>query len=267
MRFKMSHIAFMQRALWLLTIGLQVAILLIMTGKRLYRNFPAVYCYLLIGLAESPLLYFVYQAKGYESSGAYWTAWVSQGVVTLARWIAVCELCRTILGQFRGVWALTWRVLAVIGTIALLAAVIFGGHDYARLINTFDLGLEFSIATVLVVFFVFTRVYDIGVSPPLRSMGIAFCMYSCFKAFNDTVLQTFLGNYAGTWGMVDGVTYLATLTLICAAVYVYQAQHAQTVNLLPSGTYAAFVPQANARLTALNERLRQILKAPTGGKI
>jgi len=51
------------------------------------------------------------------------------------------------------------------------------------------------------------------------------------------------------------------------AVYVYQAQQARTVNLLPSETYAAFVPQANARLTALNERLRQILKAPPGGKI
>jgi hypothetical protein len=179
----------------------------------------------------------------------------------------VCELCRTILGQFTGVWALTWRVLVVIGAIALVAAVIFGGHDYARLINTFDLGLEFSIATVLVVFFAFTRFYDIGVSPALRSMGIAFCLYSCFRAFNDTVLQTLLRNYTGTWSMVDGVTYLATLTLICVAVYVYQAQQAQTVNLLPSGTYGAFVPQANARLNALNERLREILKAPTGGKI
>src|SRR2546421_941704 len=132
MRFKMSHIAFMQRALWLVTIGLQVAILLIMTGRRLYRTLPAVYCYLLIGLAESPLLYFVYQAKGYESSAAYWTAWVSQGVVTLARWIAVCELCRTILGQFRGVWALTWRVLAVIGAITLFAAGRFLGVSPRR---------------------------------------------------------------------------------------------------------------------------------------
>jgi len=263
----MLHIAMMERALWLVTIGLQVAILVIMTGKRLYRNFPAVYCYLLIGLADSPLLYFVYQAKGYDSWAAYWTAWVSQGVVVLARWIAVCELCHTILGQFRGVWALTWRVLVVIGAIALLAAVIFGGHDYARLINTFDLGLEFSIATVLVVFFAFTRFYDVGVSPALRSMGIALCLYSCFRAFNDTVLQTFLRNYAGTWTVIDGVTYLATLTLICMAVYVYRAQPAQAVNLLPSGTYAAFVPQANARLTALNERLRRILKVPSGGKI
>jgi len=263
----MLHIDLIQRVLWLVIIGLQVAILLIMTGRRLYRNFPAVYCYLLIGLAQSPLMYFVYQAKGYESWAAYWTAWVSQGVVVLARWTAVCELCYTILGPFRGVWALTWRVLAVIGATALSVAVIFGGHDYTRLINTFDLGLEFSIATVLVAFFAFTRFYDIGVSPALRSMGIAFCMYSCLRAFNDTVLQTFLRNYVKTWGVVDGVTYVSTLTLICAAVYVYQAQPAQTVNLLPSGTYAAFVPQANERLIALNEHLSRILKGPTGGKV
>jgi len=213
------------------------------------------------------LLYFVYATKGFESAAAYWTAWISQGVVVLARWIAVCELFHAILGQFRGIWALTWRALIVFGAAALLAAVIFGGHDYARLINTFDLGLEFSIATVLVVFFAFTRFYDIHVLPALRSIGVAFCMYSCFRAFNDAVLQTFLKNYAGTWSVVDGVTYVATLTLIGSAVYVYRAQPAPKVNLFPSGAYAEFVPRANERLAALNERLGQLLKHRPGGKI
>jgi hypothetical protein len=266
MRLKMSHIALILQVLWLLTLCLQVGILLIMTGKKQYRNFLAIYLYILIGLAESPLLLVVYEIKGFESPASYWTAWISQGVVVLARWIAVCALCRTILGQFRGVWALTWRALALIGTVALLVAVMFGGHDYARRINTFDLGLEFSIATVLVGFFAFTRFYDIPVLPAHRSIGVAFCLYSCFRAFNDTVLQTFLGNYAGTWSIVDGVTYLATLTLIGSAVYVLGSQRARPVNLLPAETYAEFMPQANARLMALNERLRHLLKPQSGGK-
>ncbi len=267
MRLNVSHIALILRALWVLTICLQVAILLVMTGKKQYRHFPAVYLYLLIGLAESPLLYVVYGTKGFESAAAYWTAWIAQGVVVLARWVAVCELCHAILGQFRGVWALTWRALFAFGAVALLAAVLFGGHDYTRLISTFDLGLEFSIATALVVFFAFIRFYDIPVSSALRSIGVAFCMYSCFRAFNDTILQTFLKNYAATWSIIDGLTYLATLTLIGGAVVVYRKAQASEPALLPSGMYAAVIPQANDRLVNLNERLRQMLKPRIGGKI
>ena len=267
MRLTMLHLALILRVLWLLTLALQVVILLIMTGKKQYRDFPAIYLYLLIGLAESPVLYFVYLTKGFESAAAYWTACIAQGVVVLARWIAVCELCYNILGQFRGVWALTWRVLVVVGSAALVPAIILGGHDYTRIVSTFDLGLEFSIATVLVVFFAFTRFYDIYVLPSLRSIGIAFCLYSCFRAANDTVLQRLLRPYAGTWSVVDGVTYLATLTLIAGAVYVLHAQPARTVKLFPQQVYAQFVPPANERLAALNERLQALLKGETGGKI
>src|SRR5256885_970799 len=267
MRLNMSSLALIQRVMWLLILALQVVILLIMTGKKQYRDFPAIYLYLLIGLAESPLLYFVYATKGFESAAAYWTAEIAQGVVVLARWLAVCEICYNILGQFRGVWALTWRALFAFGAVALSAAVLFGGHDYTRLISTFDLGLEFSIATALVVFFTFTRFYDIPVSAALRSIGVAFCMYSCFRAFNDTILQTFLKNYAATWSVIDGLTYLATLTLIGGAVVVYQKAQASEPALLPSGTYAAVIPQATDRLVNLNERLRQMLKPRIGGKI
>jgi hypothetical protein len=237
-----------------------------MTGKKQYRDFPAIYLYLLIGLAESPLLYFVYLIRGFDSSAAYWTAWIAQAVVVLARWIAVCELCYSILGQFRGVWALTWRVLALFGAAALSVAILLGGHDYTRLINTFDLGLEFSIATVIVVFFAFTRFYDIYVLPSLRSIGIAFCLYSCFRAANDTVLQRLLHGYAATWSVVDGVTYLATLTLIASAVYVLHAQPERTVKLFPQQVYAQFMPPANERLAALNERLQELMKGGAGGK-
>src|SRR5579859_1670543 len=267
MRLKMSHIALMLRALWLITLFLQVVILLFMTGKRQYRNFPAIYLYLLIALAESPLLYLVYPFKGFDSSSAYWTAWISQGVVVLSRWIAVCGLCHIILGQFRGVWALTWRTLGLFGAGALLAAITVGGHDYTRLISTFDLGLEFSIATVLVAFFVFTRLYDIPVMPALRSIGIAFCLYSCFRAFNDTVLQTFLRNYTGTWSLIDAVTYVATLILVGGAIYVYEPRAARSVSLLPRETYGEFMPQANDRLIALNDRLGQLLKSHARSKI
>jgi len=262
----MAHMVLLLRVLWGCSLLLEFAVLLFMTAKKQYKSFPAIYAYVLLCLLQSTVAYLVYAAKGYESWAAYWTGWISQGIVVLARWTAVCELCHKILGQFRGIWGLTWRVLALFGGLALSTALILGRHDKELIISTFDLGLEFAIATVLVVFFLFAKYYDVPVLSSLRSIGIAFCLYSCFRSLNDTVLQKLLRNYSGTWNLVDEITFLATLVLIGSAVYVLQSQPSRKVRLLPSASYTAIVPLANERLSALNERLSQLLKSGTAGR-
>ncbi len=255
------------KILWALGIGIQLAVFLTMTGKKLYRDFPAIFFYLLIGLVQTLIMYAIYAVKGYGSWTAYWVGWTSQAIVVIARWVAVCELCRNALGQFQGIWALTWRVLAVLGSLALFVALALGGHDFVRLISTFDLGLELSMATVLVGFFIFAQYYRVSIQESLRSIGVAFCLYSIFRAFNDLVLQTFLRKYANTWNLVDEVTYIATLTLLGSAVYVLRSETVRKVVLLPRTAYADLAPQMNERLKALNERLDDLLRSKEAGKL
>lgn len=263
----MVSMANVLKVLWCCSLALQLAILLLIVAKKHYRTFPATFSYLLVGLFQSPVVYLVYSTWGYESWQAFRIAWISQAIVTAARWIAVCELCRLILGQFRGIWGMTWRALAFSGGMVFFLSLLLGGHDLVRLISTLDLGLECSMATVLVVFFLFARYYRVSIHPSLQSMGIAFCLYSCFRTFNDTVLQTFLRNYSATWNLVDEVTYLATLVLLASAVFALQPRSVQTVALLPSSVYAEFIPQVNNRLIALNNRLSELLKSEAPDKI
>ncbi|MBS1840810.1 MAG: hypothetical protein JST77_08170 [Acidobacteria bacterium] len=255
------------RVLWAISFLLAFFIVLVMTRKKQYRDFPAFYAYLLLNLVQLPVIYWVYAVKGFSSWTAFYTAWISQATIVLARWLAVCELCRGILGHFKGIWGLAWRLLTLVGASALIVAIWLGGHDFMRLVSTFDLGLELSIASVLLVFFLFARFYNVQVESSLRSMGIAFCLYSCFRFLNDSVLQKFLQDYANTWSLVDGATYLATLVLIGCALYVMQERPSRKVNLLPRGVYGQFVPLANDRLAALNERLSDLLKSSAGGKV
>ena len=255
------------KVLWGCALALQLVVFAIMIGKRQYKEFPTIFSYILISLLQSPALYLVYSVKGYGSWPAYWTAWISQCIVVIFRWAAVCELCYAILGQFRGIWGLAWRVLAVFAALALLTALFLGGHDFERLISTLDLGLQFSIATVIVVLFLFARYYQVEVETSLRSIGIAFCLYSCFRSLNDTVLQTLWRNYAGTWTVIDEVTYVATLTLIGSAVYVLRPQTERKIVLLPQTAYAQFTPQVNDRLRVLNERLGQLLSSKEAGNV
>jgi len=265
MRFRMLTLTNWAKVLWGCALALQLVVFAIMIGKKQYKQFPTIFSYILISMLQSPVLYLVYSVYGYGSWTAYWSAWISQSVVVIFRWAAVCELCYAILGEFRGIWGLAWRMLTVFGALALLTALILGGHDFERLINTFDLGLQFSIATVMVVLFLFARYYQVEVEKSLRSIGIAFCLYSCFRALNDTVLQTLWRNYAGTWTVIDEITYVATLGLIGSAVYVLRPQTDRKIVLLPQTAYLQFAPQVNERLRALNDRLGQLLRSKETG--
>jgi hypothetical protein len=263
----MTEMATIIRVLWAVSLILAFLTVLVMTWKKQYRDFLAFYVYLLLNLVQFPIVYWVYSVKGFSSWAAFYTGWTSQAIIVLARWLAVCELCRAILGKFQGIWALAWRILTLVGAIALVGAILLGGHDFMRLISTFDLGIELSIASVLVCFFLFTRFYNVRVEPSLSSIGIAFCLYSCFRAFNDFILQKFLRSYATTWNLVDQVTYVATLVLIGSAIYVLRERPARKINLLPRSAYGEIVPLANDRLAALNERLNELLKSSAAGKV
>lgn len=254
------------KILWMSGVGLQALILALMAGKKFQRSFPAVFFYLLISLLQAPAMYIVYTTKGYSSWPAFWVGWSSQAIVVVARWLAVCEVCRTVLGQFEGIWALTWRVLAVLGSSAMILALLLGGHDFVKIVSTFDLSLEVSMTTVLMLFFVFSRYYKVFVQNSLRTMAVAFCLYSLFRTINDLVLQAFLRDYAGTWNFIDEVTYLATLLLLGGAVYVLSSERSEKVVLLPQAVYSGFVPQVNERLRLLNERLSEFLRSKQAGK-
>ncbi|HJZ63761.1 MAG TPA: hypothetical protein VKD70_05545 [Candidatus Acidoferrum sp.] len=256
----------LHKILWGLNITLEIGVPFLMVWKKQHRAFPAVFAYLVLNLSQAAAIYVAYRWKGYVSWPAFWTYWISQAIVVVARWAAVCELCLVILGQFKGIWALTWRVLALIGGGSLLFAVGLGGHDFLKLVTTFDLGLEMSMAMVLVVFFSFARYYKIAIQNPLRSMGIAFCLYSLFRALNDSVLQIFLRRYTATWSLVDEVTYLATLILIGSATYVLGSEASRKVVLLPRAAYSELAPQISNRLQLLNMRLDEILRSKQAGK-
>lgn len=263
----MGNLAFILNVVWVCIVCLQVAIILVMVAKKQVRDFPALFVYLLLSLCQAPLMYVIYSLKGYRSWPAFWTGWGSQGVIVFARWVAICELCYAILGQFRGVWALIWRILLLIGVLAVPAAFALGGHDLVRLISSFDLAIEFAGAAVLTSFFAFSRLYRIEMIPSLRSIGIAFCLYSCFRALNDAVLQKYLRAYSDTLNLCDEITYVATLVLIGTAVFLLQARREGRVELLPRHVYGSFIPQANDRFRSLNDRLGALLNSESSGKV
>ena len=93
-----------------------------------------------------------------------------------------------------------------------------------------------------------------------RSLAIGFCLYSCFRALNDTILERYLYDYEKVWSLLGMLAFFASLFLWSWALRKSQTQVVAEANLLPVGAYQTLAPQINLRLRTLNEQLSKILK-------
>ncbi len=260
----MAAIALFQQALWALNSAGDVVLLTLLVVRKNYRSYPAFSLYLLVDLTMGATVLFVYNLWGFDSATAYRIAWGAQGMVLFARALAVAEVCRHLLSRYRGVWALAWRILLLCVAVVLSYSILAARHDWRLAMLTADRGLELSIATVIVVLLLFARYYDVKVEPVVRSLAIGFCLYSCFVALNNTVLEHWLHEYSALWNLLGMLAFLASLSVWTSALRHSRSQSQTKEILLPSGIYQAIAPEINLRLRLFNEQLSRFWKVEAG---
>lgn len=255
---------YLGNALWVLASSLQAALLLTLFIRKLYKSCPALCAYLALNLVSSFVMVLaVYPLVGFNSLVAWRVGWASQGIIVAARAVAVGEFCYNVMGRFQGIWALGWRILAAIAVVVLLAGIGLGRHDLRLLVLTTDLGFEMAIAAAVVGLFVFAKYYDFRISDPLRSLGIGFCLYSCFNAVNDAFLQQFLAHYRDLWNHVGTVAFIASLAIWFRAYLRPVELPKPRVEMLDRNVYGTLMPEVNRRLQLLNDELGRIWKTET----
>lgn len=249
------------RIIWFLNVALQVCLLMLLVLRKDYRRFPAFCSYLAVNLLQFATFVTVFPRLGYASHAAWKIGWGSQGIVVVARAFAVGELCRHVLARYRGVWALGWRMLASIGVVVLAVAASFGRHDLQAGIVTLDLGSELAIAAVTAFLFAFAAYYDVPLAEPTRTMGIAFCLYSCSYVLNDLLLQHYLVKYRDVWNVAGMLAFLGSLLIWGWAFRRPAGAEAAKPVLLDAAVYRSLIPEVNRRLSGLNEQLSSFWKA------
>ncbi len=183
-----------------------------------------------------------------------------EALVLCARALAVTEVCKHLLSRYRGVWALAWRVLLACAAIVLLYSGLAARHGWAFVLPKAARGLELSIAAVVVGVLLFTRYYHVQVNAADRSLAVGFCLYSCFSALNNTILERFLDDYIALWNLLGMLAFLTSLLLWTWALRKLYAEAGPEETLLPAGVYQTVAPQINLRLRLLNEQLVQFWK-------
>jgi hypothetical protein len=254
----MSGLQTVQEICWTLSIFLRAFLLCLLIFRRNLRSLPFFAAYLFANLAKGLVVHLSYQAWGFESLGASKVAWASQAVVTCARALAVAEICHLLLGKYRGIWSMAWRVLASCAGIVLLYSSAVSGHTFRLAVLGATRASELAIAAVIVLLFVFLRHYEVTSAPSIRFIALGFCIYSCVAVLNLTVLQQFIGSYTPIWNALDVFAYLA-----CLLVWTWALRKSIPLSLidpalLSSSIYQQISPQINARLRALNEQLSQL---------
>ena len=253
----MAHLGTPQSVVWGACVFAQLALVALLFLRRSHRAFPFFTAYILLCIGQSAVLFPIYLSRGYSSPVAWRTAWISQGLVILARGIAVAEICRKILRSYRGIWGLASRLLAACAA----AITIYSFYAYAasskmnRAIPAADRGLELAIAAVIVLLFVFARYYRLPVPNPERAIVVGFCFYSCVHVLNYTVLDRFLYGYWEMWNLLASLASFASLFLWIWTLRAPLLQRTEEPSLVASMVYNQLSPEINHRLRMLNEQL------------
>ena len=178
------------------------------------------------------------------------------------RFLAVYEMAGRILARYVGIWALAKRVLLSVAPGVLLYSALFSEKRLSMMILTVDRGAELAIACFSVGLLLFARYYMLEISPLDRALSIGFCLYSCFYVINDSLLEKWMEPYAGFWGFMDVITFLACLLIWIQAVRVYApARQFATPERMSPNLYGALSPEVNVRLRLLNDQLAQLLRS------
>ena len=259
----MDGVGPLTEGLWAATAVTQVLLLCLLIARRNVSSYPAFSAYIFMTLAQSALLFVAIRGFGFSSLVSWRVGWATQSLVLGARAFAVAELCKHILGRFRGVWVLARWILLTCGLLVLLYGLLAASHRWQLVLNTTELGLELAVAAAIVMLLLFARYYEVMVAPPLRWLATGLCVYSCISVVNDTILERWLSRYVTLWNVFGIAAFLACL-LLWTWAFRQTVPQAAADPLLDRSVYLRVIPEANGRLRELNEQLIRFwdLKAP-----
>jgi hypothetical protein len=245
---------------WKISLFLRVFLLGLLFLRRRIRTFPFFTAYLAINISQAWVPSLAGHTWGANSGISYGIAWGSEALVTCARAVAVMELCRLLLANYRGIWSLAWRMLAACAAFVLLYSSLVSEHRWNMAVLSANRALELTIATVIVALFVFMRHYRVAPEPTIRLLAMGFFVYSCVAVINYTVLERWLVSYVAVWNALGVFAYLVCVLLWIWALRKSTPKPTAGPTLIPGSIYNQVSPEINSRLRELNEQLSKFWK-------
>lgn len=248
---------------WGISVAIQMLVLGLLLFRGHFRKIPVFTAFVAANVCQAGLLYVIYTQFGFGSRTTLVLAWVSEACILLLRTLATMEILYLVLGPYRGIWGLGWRVLAGAFGLVLLYAGIQAGRNVSWAIVLADRGFHLAFAVALVACLLLIRYYSIPVESTYKVLLGGFCIYSCTVVLANTVgyvlaLRGFT-DYQPIWQLATTIAYAGVqlawaVTLGRAAAFTAE----KSPLLVAASLYRQLSPQINERLGLLNEQLNRI---------
>jgi len=263
--------------LTIMLVGIEILLCILVFGRHVQRQLPFFAAYVISILAAylSQLLVFI--AYGFRTNISQYYLWISYGVVILARSAAIAELCQAGLKQYKGIWALTWRLLALMTVCFLVhAAIDAQGQNrwFVAYVLTLELDVNIASFVILATMLLIAKYYRIPTEHFHKWLALGICFFCVVEFTNSSVLRHIFTQYFSAWpGMKQQLardndlwdTVYAVASTISMAGWCYLlrkplSEPTEQPTLLPAEIYRELAPAINLRLRAFNDRLEEMLK-------
>jgi hypothetical protein len=259
-----------QQWLWAFSVAAQLAVFAMLFFQGHFRRLPLFTAYIVLNLCQAGFLYLVYRHFGLYSQESKLLFCISEAITLLARVIATIEILHCILGPYRGIWTLAWRLLTVTFGALLAYVALESGKGVDWRVWVADRGFHLAFAIALVASLLLIRYYSIPVDTVYKALLGGFCFYSCARVLNDTIIQTLFFHflrrfryYQEIWDAIMLLPFIAVSIVWATAFRKSAALVHEKLVLLPLSVYQQVSPEVNLRLRVLNERLDQFWKVET----
>jgi hypothetical protein len=259
-----SNLPSIVRDLWAAAFLLQLVLCGLLFIRGYFRRLPFFTAYIALNLCQAVILYPIYHYYGDTSKVGYIAGWLSEAITLAARLCATVELLRLVLMSYRGIWGMTWRLLAFTCPMLLALVGIFSRSDAPVFVMQVDSGYHIVFAVALILCLGLLHYYPIRVEPVYKVLLLGFCWYSCAKILANAVLHGYsYAQYLHYWPMWQTLSissYSLVLILWASALSRPAPATHQQPTLLTDSEYRDISPEIHAQLQAINRRLMNFWK-------
>jgi hypothetical protein len=268
------------------TLLFEIALCGFVFARRAQRILPLFSVYVCVSLICTVGGLFTYVYLGFDSKTAYYAFWTSLFLFVTTRSLAIAELCRYGLRNYRGIWALAWRVLAALSVFLVVhAAINAWGQPDGVAIYWASFARDFALASliVLTVLFLFRNYYELALDRLPRLLAVGICVTCAVDAIGNTILLNSFKGYLFPWFLesqkalwpameplvrrVEDIWSTAHLIafMLSMGIWGYALRKplpapSESPSLLPVSVYREMSSAINAHLATFNDRLTELLK-------
>lgn len=210
-----------QILLWYLAFSLEILVCGFAIRRRLYAHLPIFTTYLFALVVREVFLYIVYSSIGYRSHFAFYSYWISEGILLSARGASIGELIWNACRWYAGLRAILRWVLAIV-TSLLLAQASLAAMDHASRIPPFVLTLEQSLelaaAVALIILLAFTRFYEVPLRRLQMLLASGLLFYSLVQVANNAISKYGAESHFHWWEGVRSTSFCVALAIWLAAL-------------------------------------------------